>query len=161
MIDMTAFGKNIEAIPRKHQPPHVKFIHNQLPLGEKKYQRSAVKDQKLKLCPTCLLQEENIHHFLHCSQNPARGKSIKTMLRTILKDNHPSRPAFASCVEQYLKHLGQPVHFHNEKFPGHLDDILQKAIEEQTLIGWHQLLLGYLSKKWLLLAAIDTHTHSR
>ncbi|KAI2509677.1 hypothetical protein MHU86_4797 [Fragilaria crotonensis] len=153
---MTAFGKNFKAIPLKHQPSHVKFIHNQLPLGDKKYQRSDVKDEKLKLCPTCLLQEENIHHFLHCSQNPARGKSISAMLRTILKDDHPSRPAFASCVEQYLTHPGQRVHFHNDKLSSRLDDILQTAIEEQNLIGWHQLLLGYLSKKWLLLAAMDT-----
>jgi hypothetical protein len=158
MIDMTAFGKNFKAIPLKHQPSHVKFIHNQLPLGDKKYQRSDVKDEKLKLCPTCLLQEENIHHFLHCSQNPARGKSISAMLRTILKDDHPSRPAFASCVEQYLTHPGQRVHFHNDKLSSRLDDILQTAIEEQNLIGWHQLLLGYLSKKWLLLAAMDTPT---
>jgi hypothetical protein len=34
--------------------------------------------------------------------------------------------------------------------------MLQLAIEEQTLIGWHQLLLGYISKKWLLLATMDT-----
>ncbi|KAI2505459.1 hypothetical protein MHU86_8982 [Fragilaria crotonensis] len=142
---MTAFGKNFKAIPLKHQPSHVKFIHNQLPLGQK-YQRSDVKDEKLKLCPTCLLQEENIHHFLHCSQNPARGKSISAMLRTILKDDHPSRPAFASCVEQYLTHPGQRVHFHNDKLSSRLDDILQTAIEEQNLIGWHQLLLGYLSR---------------
>jgi hypothetical protein len=80
------------------------------------------------------------------------------MLPTILKDDHPSQPAFASCVEQCLKHPGQPVHFRNDKFPSHLDDILQTAIEEQTLIGWHQLQLGYLAKKWLLLAAMDTST---
>ena len=156
MIDMTAFGRNVKAIPLKHQPAHLKFIHNQLPLGDRKYKCSTVDDEHLKLCPACKLQEENIHHFLHCSQNPTRAKSIKTMLTTILQDEHPSRPAFASCLEQYLLNSGQRIHFQNDKFPPHLNDTLQTAIDEQTLIGWHQLLLGYISKKWPLLAAMDT-----
>ncbi|KAI2511591.1 hypothetical protein MHU86_2845 [Fragilaria crotonensis] len=78
------------------------------------------------------------------------------MVKTILKDEHPSRPAFASCLEQYLQRPGQPIQFHNEKFPDHLYETLHEAIEEQTLIGWHHLLLGYTSKKWLLLASMDT-----
>jgi hypothetical protein len=156
MIDMNAFGRNFTAIPLKHQPAHLKFIHNQLPLGDRQYQRSTVKDDLLKLCPTCKSQDENIHHFLHCTKNPTRETSIKTMLATILKDDHPSRPAFASCIEQYLRQPGQRITFQNDNFPPHLNETLQLAIEEQTLIGWHQLLLGYISKKWLLLAAMDT-----
>lgn len=53
-------------------------------------------------CPLCKVREENVHHFLHCHKNPNCKKSIKTMVKTILKDDHPSRPAFASCLEQYL-----------------------------------------------------------
>ena len=34
MINMTAFGKNFKSISIIHQPAHVKFIHNQLPLGD-------------------------------------------------------------------------------------------------------------------------------
>ena len=34
MIDMTAFGKNFKAVALNHQSAHVKFIHNQLPLGD-------------------------------------------------------------------------------------------------------------------------------
>ena len=79
------------------------------------------------------------------------------MIATILKGNHPSRPAFASCMEQYLQQLGQCITFQNDNFPPHLNEMLRLAINEQTLIGWHQLLLGYiLSKKLLLFAAMDT-----
>jgi hypothetical protein len=155
-IDMTAFGRNLKAIPLNHQAVHLKFIHNQVPLGDRLYQRSPVKDPHLKLCPLCKEQEENIHHFLHCHKNPNCEKSIKLMVKTILKDDHPSRPAFASCLEQYLQSPGQPIQFHNKKFPGHLDATLHEAIEEQTLIGSHHLLLGYTSKKWLLLASMGT-----
>ena len=70
MINMTAFGKNFKSISLTHQPAHLKFIHNQLPLGDRQYQQSPVKDENLKLCPTCRSQEENIHHFLHCHKNP-------------------------------------------------------------------------------------------
>ncbi|KAI2494821.1 hypothetical protein MHU86_19716 [Fragilaria crotonensis] len=153
---MTAFGRNLKAIPLNHQPAHLKFIHNQLPLGDQLYQRSPVKDPHLKLCPLCKELEENIHHFLHCHNNPNREKSIKLMVKTIPKDNHPSRAAFASCLEQYLQSPGQPIQFHNEKFHGHLYETLHEAIEEQTLLGWHHLLLGYTSKKWLLLASMGT-----
>jgi hypothetical protein len=55
--DMITFAKNFMSISLNHQLAHVKFIHNQLLLG-------------VKLCPTCRSQEENIHHFLHCHQNP-------------------------------------------------------------------------------------------
>jgi hypothetical protein len=97
-INMTAFGKNFMAIALKLQPAHVKFIHNKLPLRDRQNQRSIVKDANLKLCPTRDSQEENIHHFLHCHQNPNQAKSIKSMLTTILKDNHPSRSAFVLCI---------------------------------------------------------------
>ncbi|KAI2512441.1 hypothetical protein MHU86_1894 [Fragilaria crotonensis] len=77
------------------------------------------------------------------------------MLKTILKDSHPSNPALASCIEQYLHNPGTPITYRNDKFPISMDETLQRAIEEQTLIGWHQLLLGYLSKRWRLLASMD------
>jgi hypothetical protein len=153
---MTAFGRNLKTIPLKHQPAHIKFIHNQLPLGDRLYQRSTVKDDNLKKCPVCQLQDENRHHFLHCSHNPNRATSIQTMLKTILKDEHPSRPAFASCIEQYLTTPGRQINFDNAKFPSHMEETLQLAIEEQTLIGWHQPILGCTSKKWLLLSSMDT-----
>jgi hypothetical protein len=155
MIDMEAFGRNFKVIPLKHQPAHAKFIHNQLPLGDRLYQRSAVKDDNLKKCPLCQTTDENIHHFIHCSKNINRSKSIHTMLQTVLKDEHPSKPALASCIEQYLTNPGQPITFNNDNFPITMEETLQQAIEEQTLIGWHQLLLGYTTKTWRLLASMD------
>jgi hypothetical protein len=158
MINMTAFGKNFKSISLTHQPAHLKFIHNQLPLGDRQYQQSSVKDENLKLCPTCRLHEENIHHFLHCHKNPNRAKSIEAMLTTILKDNHPSRPAFASCIEQHLQRPRQQIQCTAHQLSSHFNDTLQTAIEEQMQIGWHHLLLGYMSKKWLMLSSMDTST---
>ena len=78
------------------------------------------------------------------------------MLSTILNDNHPSRSAFASCIEQYLHCPVQPIHFIKHQFLPILNITMQMAIEELTQIGWVQLLLGYMSKKWLLLTLMDT-----
>jgi hypothetical protein len=98
MINMEAFGRNFKAIPLKHQPAHLKFIYNQLPLGDRRFQRSAVKDDNLKQCQQYKTTDEDIYHFMPCSQNTNRTKSITTMLKTILKDSHPSNPALASHI---------------------------------------------------------------
>jgi hypothetical protein len=66
------------------------------------------------------------------------------MVKTILTDDHPSRPAFASCVEQYLTNPTQAIKFQNALFPMHIVENLQLAINEQHCIGWSQLTMGYL-----------------
>ena len=50
---------------------------------------------------------------------------MKTMLTTILKDYHPSRPALVPCIDQNLLCPGQPIQFNSDKFPCHLDNALQ------------------------------------
>lgn len=82
---------------------------------------------------------------------------MKTRISDLAKDNHPSRPAFASCIQSYLMSLSTQVSFSNPKFPEHLCSlvVLQEAIEEQSLIGCHNLLRRYLSTKWKLRAAAE------
>ncbi|KAI2512440.1 hypothetical protein MHU86_1893 [Fragilaria crotonensis] len=63
MIDLEAFGKYFKAVSLKHQPAHVEFIHNQLPLGDRLFQRSAVKDENLTRCPQCKTTDEDIPTF--------------------------------------------------------------------------------------------------
>jgi hypothetical protein len=80
------------------------------------------------------------------------------MLNTILKDNHPSRPAFASCIEQHLQRPEQQIRCSTHQLSSHFNDTLQMAIKEQMQISWHRLFLEYMSKKWLMLSAMDTST---
>jgi hypothetical protein len=80
------------------------------------------------------------------------------MLNTILNDNHPIRPALASCIEQHLQHPKQQIRCTAHLLSSHFNNTLQMAIEEQMQIGWHQLLLGYISKKWLMLSSMDSST---
>ena len=39
--------------------------------------------------------------------------------------------------------------------------ILDAALQEQSKIGWHQLLLGFLTTKWQHLSASDHHVAER
>ena len=135
MSENGAAGDSFLWISLNHQPAYVKFIHNQLPLGDRQHQQSPVKDENLKLCPTCRSQEENIHHFLHCHKNPNQAKSIEAMLNTILRDTHPSRPAFASCIEQHLQRRRQQIQCTAHQLSSHFNDTLQMAIKEQTWLA--------------------------
>ena len=128
---MTAFGKSFKAISLKHQPAHVKFIYNQLPPGDQQYQQSPVKDTNRKYCQTCKSQEETIPSFLHCHQIPNQSKSKKTMSNTIMKDSHPSRSTFVSCIEQHLQHPGQQIQCINHQSLSQLNHALHMAIENK------------------------------
>ena len=156
-IDIHSFGRHIRRVPLIHQPAHLKLIHNQLPLGLKKFRISTVADESLRLCPCCKIQVEDNQHLLQCIHNPARVEAEKVLLNSLLSDPHPSRPAFASCIEQYLEDSTEIPTFTNERLPQHLKPILDEAIHEQSQVGWHQLLLGFLSTQWLHLAASDPH----
>lgn len=76
-------------------------------------------------------------------------------MKTLLSDSHPSRPAIASCIDQYLRDPTQHPTFQNDQFPRHLLPALEQAMLEQSQVGWHQLLLGFFSKTWLILSAAD------
>ena len=157
-VDMYSFGRHIRRVPLIHQSAHLKLIHNQLPLGLRKFKISSVPDDSLRLCPCCKLHDEDNSHFLLCTKNPARVEADKALLKSLLSDSHPSRPAIASCIEQYLKDPTTTPKFNNPKFPTHMADKLEDAITEQEQVGWHHLLLGFLSTRWLQLSAADRHS---
>ena len=157
LIDMHSLGRLLKRIPLAHRPAHLKLLHDQLPLGHSKYKCATVKDKNLRLCPCCTTHEEDNTHLLTCANNPAHKDAKTALIKTILADHHPSRPALASCINQYSSAPNQLPVLHNNKFPGHLETSLKKAILEQTLVGWHHLLLGFLSKEWLQLSAAEPH----
>lgn len=110
-IDMRAFGRHFKQTitTHAHRPAHLQFVRNQLPLGDIKYRCSAVKDPTLTACPCCLSANEGQINFLQCQQNTARATALAALLKTILTDLHPSRPAYAACLESFLQNPHQPV----------------------------------------------------
>ncbi|KAI2499411.1 hypothetical protein MHU86_15056 [Fragilaria crotonensis] len=161
LIDLRAFGRHFKTITLAHRPAHLKFVHNQLPLGDKKYRCSVVKDPKLKVCPCCLLDDEDQTHFIQCQQNTAWAQALAALTKTILKDPHPSRPAYAACLESFLRNPHQPVNPELPNFPPHMREQLDLAIQTQNLIGWMPALQGFLSTHWHTLAAMSLSDHDK
>ena len=161
LIDITAFGRHFKTIPLAHRPAHLKFVHNHLPLGDRNYKHSAVKDLQLKICPCCLSADEDLMHFLQCDQNKARAPAIAALLKTILTDPHPSRPAFAACIESFLQNPHAPVNPPLLALPSHMRETFNFEIQTQTLIGWLPAFQGFLSTHWHTLAATSLSAHDQ
>ena len=154
-IDFPSFGRFFKTIPLKHRPAHVKFVHDELPLGAKQFKISTIPDPNLKTCPCCKEHEETSLHFLHCPMNTARTLAQASLLKSSLSEPHDSRPALAACIERYLQHPESPVQVHLPKLSPTMQAILVTAIEQQTIIGWPAAMKGYLSIQWLHLASVD------
>jgi hypothetical protein len=154
-LDFSSFGRFFKTIPLKHQPAHVKFVHDQLPLSARKFKISTTPDPNLKACPCCKQHNETSLHFLHCPVNTARTLAQASILRSILSNPHDSRPAFAACIERYLQYPESLVQVHLPKLSPTMQAILVKAIEQQSIIEWPAAMKGYLSIQWLHLASVD------
>ena len=58
-IDFYTFGRHLKRLPPSHRGQHFKFVHDQLPLGDRRYREATIKDATLKLCPCCREEDEN------------------------------------------------------------------------------------------------------
>lgn len=52
-IDFCTFGNHFERLSPHHRGQHFKSVHDQLPLGERRFQEAPVNDMSLKFCPCC------------------------------------------------------------------------------------------------------------
>jgi hypothetical protein len=147
-IDITAFGRYFKHIPLAHRLAHLKFVHNQRPLGDWKFLCSSIKDTNLKIRPCCLTTNQDPHHFQHCNKNSEQTLAVATFLKSTLKDPHPSCLAFTICMELYLQQPDQPLHPLLPYFPSHMQQTLDDALSEQTRIGWIPALQRFFSKQW-------------
>ena len=109
-IDCHTFGLHFRRLPASRRSQHFKFIHDQLPLGDRRYSEQApVKHESLKLCPCCKEHNENPLHFLRCRLNPSFAPSLATLKSDILtKDVHPVRYLLADGICHLLQHQDTP-----------------------------------------------------
>jgi hypothetical protein len=160
-IDMTSFGKHFKTITQKLRPAHLKYVHDQLPLGNRKYTQGTIKDPAIKLCPCCKETDEDLQHLMNCKHNSSRTEALQTLMKALLSDQHPSQLAFAACIEQYLQSSTECVTIDLPTLPNFLVEPLQQAIQEQTHIGWQAALKGFLSLTWLRMASINQLNHEK
>ena len=69
-VNLSALAIHRLKLPPKDQHWVLKLIHDQLPLGKHRAQRSQVTDDNLQLCPCCQRTTEDRNHFLLCDRNP-------------------------------------------------------------------------------------------
>jgi hypothetical protein len=68
MIDLGRFGQHFKRLAPAQQTRHMKLVHDQLPLGKRRYMISQSKDDTLKKCPCCMEADEDPRHLLDVSQ---------------------------------------------------------------------------------------------
>jgi len=153
-INLPAFGRHLKSLPLPHHTAHIKFIHNKLPLGVHQHRLATTKDPAISLCPCCKEFDEDQHHLLQCTRNPAREAAINLLMKTLIgTDEHPYGISIAASIDKHLKFPRVPVTFSHQKLPTRYHEDITAALNQQNNIGWHQLMQGFIALQWLQLAS--------
>ena len=133
----------------------MKIVYDQLPLGERRYLQSQVKDPLLRLCPCCKQLPETMQHFLTCTQNVSMSDSLKRLQTDLCgNDIHPACHVLSSGLHHFYSQREGPFNPSLEGFPVHLHASIRAAMESQDRIGWFQATKGFLSSRWRDLSAM-------
>ena len=140
----------------------MKFVYNLQPTGDRKAKIQSIINDTTALCPCCRQCTETQLHMMQCHENPGRAKAIAEFTKTCKKSdsnrfnlvlgdfivqwlrNPNDVPSLASRVNPFLRY---------ELYPDEYIGLIQRAILEQTEIGWMNTLRGFLSTAWHTLAS--------
>ena len=159
-VNLSALAIYRRRLPPKDQHWALKLIHDQLPLGKQRAQRSQVTDDNLQLCPCCQRTTEDRNHFLLCDRNPNHTLSWTQLATNFTKStktpHHPFNVAFLDCIEQWLLHGPKPPSLDNPStptlnyydFPKSVQEAILTAVSDQHKIGWDNALVGILAVSW-------------
>jgi hypothetical protein len=100
-------------------------------------------------------QQEDQRHFLQCLENPARAAALQLLIKTLTdKDSHPYGISIASCIASQLQHLDTDVNIKLDNFENRYKEAITEANDNQTQIGWHLILRGFMGTSWTHLASM-------
>ncbi|KAI2493731.1 hypothetical protein MHU86_20801 [Fragilaria crotonensis] len=160
-IDFYTFGTHFKRLRPSHRGQHFKFVHEYLPLGDRRFREAPIPDISLKLCPCCRKEDESPLHFVQCQSNKVFHSSIETLRSDILtSDIHPVRYLLCEGFCNAIK-AETPYSPSTFQYPRHFQDAISQALQSQLAIGWHQALKGYFTKEWGKMAQIDMHNGTR
>ena len=115
----------------------MKLVHDQMPLGKRRYRQATVKDDSLRLCPCCKVQHETNAHLLQREKNPARPSALsklKSDIRT--QDIHPVRYLLSAGLIHWITTPDAPFDPIVSELPPHIQERIQAALSSQARIGW-------------------------
>jgi hypothetical protein len=108
-VDFKGFGDHFRKLRPSRQVTHMKMIHNQLPLGERRNRQAPVPDDLLRLCPCCKKVAESMCHFLQCPENPCQEQSLNTLGADVCNsDYHPVRYLLTAGLKHWYRNLLEP-----------------------------------------------------
>jgi hypothetical protein len=148
-VDFESFGRHFQRLSPPHQIAHMKFVHDQQPLGVRWYRIAPAKTESLKLCPCCLANEEDQRHFLTCPSNSGRDNALLTFKKSMLvSDYHPIRYLIEGGIRNWITNPSQQYQPNIIQFPSYLHDTLHLALISQDMIGWDNAVKGFLGRYW-------------
>lgn len=155
-VDFELFSKHFRGLRHSHQIQHMKFVHDQLPLGWRHQKYSESSAEQLALCPCCLETAESNEHFMRCQKNDARTSGINLILSDKAeKSPHLCRRLAVEGIKFWHTTGTNDFRPTLKSFPRHMWKVISNVVRQQSNIGWDNLLKGYLSKAWTDLAAFD------
>jgi hypothetical protein len=163
-IDLQLFGRHYCRLSPRQQITRTKFVHDQLPLGDCRFQQAPTKDPLLGLCPCCKATIENSTHLLRCTSCPQRVSHVKALKAAIsTSDIHPVRYVILAGILHWLDHADSvPFTPSLSEYDPRFTKIPQDAIQSQACIGgWGNVLKGFFSKSWREIACHDLYNPTR
>jgi hypothetical protein len=141
-INWDACGKAMKALPFGKKRWLVKHLSGWCATGRNMKRRKEWKHDK---CPICLQPNETVDHIMHCPDIRARlhrAQAIDNLIVTLKKIK--TDPAIIDAIHRRLLHRQPTRRYSRSGQPSAVD----KAYQDQDLIGWDQFRRGRVSKKW-------------
>ncbi len=155
MIDTGQFGQHFKRLTSSQQITHMKVVHDQLPLGIRRYQRSQSKDETLKTCPCCTNEDETSQHLWRCKENSFMETGLLALRRSGTGGPHPLLKILTGGIMHWIDTDASDFSTDVGDYPIHMQETLARILGEQEQIGWENALKGFLSKSWLDLASMQ------
>ena len=154
-VDFYTFGRHFRSLRPQRQAQWMKMVHNQLPLGERRYLQSPVKDPLLRLCPCYKTLPETMSHFLTCNHNVSFRESLQSLKTDLCgKDGHPVCHLLYSGLHHVYTQQDGLYNPNLEAYPVHLHTKIRDTLDSQARIDWIPATKGFLSSRWHDLAAM-------
>jgi hypothetical protein len=153
-IDFHVFGRHFRQLKPHPQATWIKFVHDQLLLGEWSYKQATEKESSLHKCPCCKTSNETLPHLLQCTSNPECLSSLSTLHDDICKtEAHPVRHLIYAGIHHHATSASTPFQPSLDSYPHHLLPPIQECLISQARIGWDQATKGFFSGGWRELAS--------
>jgi hypothetical protein len=120
-VDFYTFGQHFRRLRPQCRAKWMEIVYDQLPLGERRYLQSPVKDPLLRLCPCCKHLPETMLHFLICNHNVSLLESLQSLKTDLCgNDIHPACHLLYSGLYHFYSQQEGPYNPNLEAFPVHL-----------------------------------------